>query len=210
MAKRNEINRLEGNQKVEKYIEKLIEERKQNDEKKKVMKSNTNYLEWIVNFMVDKTGFCDDDWMDCPEKINENDREHVDNLHLLYEIIEEYASKNYIYPIKFGWAYYYNIKYNNIGFQIGVMNGQGTRTICSKVKIDENLDFIDFIDIINDKKRDNVEIIETKLEELSNYIVSLCEYGIPKEALKQKLENLILNDFNPIFELGKTKKLKFK
>ena len=129
---------------------------------------------------------------------------------MLYEIIEEYATKNYIYPIKFGWVYYYNIKFNNNGFQIGIISGQGTRTVCAKAKVNEKQDFIDFIDIINDKKRDNVEIIETKLEELSNYVVSLYESGIPKEAIKKTLESLILNDFNLNLDLGKAKKLNLK
>ena len=53
-----------------------------------------------------------------------------------------------------------------------MLAGQGVLFFCNRVQIENEKDFIDFYDILNNKKNDNVITIQNKLNELSNLVVS--------------------------------------
>lgn len=204
-----EINTPKGQEKMKKWLEEYT--RKENIKNKKIeeMLSNTDYLKWLENFTITHSSFTDDDWLYFPEKLKEDDRNQVERLHLMYSGIEKYASENYIYPIACDFGNFYKIRLGNTGFDIGRLDGQGTLFFCNRVEVENEKNFIDFNNIMNNKKGDNVCVIKNNLKELSNIIVSLYESGVPIQAIVKTLDNT-LDDINFKNDLGGVKTLKRK
>jgi len=203
------MNTLGENEKIKNFGEEFF--RKENEEKNKMenMLSDTDYIKWLEKFTLEHSGFTDEDWLYFPEKITKEDLEKVNDFHLMYNGIEEYACKNYIYPTSSAFGKIYKIKLDNTGFELGKQVGQGTRFFCNIIEIKEEKDFIDFNDVINNNKRDNVLYIENKLNDLSNYIIYLYENGIPLEAIEDTLNDTI-NKINSKNNLSQPKVLKRK
>lgn len=158
---------------------------------KKEMLSNTKYIEWLEKFTSKHPSFSDDDWLYFPEKITKQDNDNINDLNLFYDVIDNYAEKNYIYPTKCDFGNYYNIKIGNIGYEIGILVGQGTIFFCNRKQLVNNIEYIDFNDIINNKKNDNVDIITNDLNDLSNMIIDLYKKGIPLDAIIESLDKTI-------------------
>lgn len=203
----NEMDTPEFEEKMEKWVEEYIKKEKAKEERIQEMMSNTDYIKWLDSFTIKHQSFSDNDWLYCEEEISKEDYEKVNNLHLMYSGIETYANRNYIYPSDCEYGNFYKIKLDNIGFEIGILVGQGTLFFCNRVEIEK--DFIDFNDIINNKESDNAIIIKNKLNELSDFVVSLYENGVPYEAIRSRLED-ILNEINSEKDLEKEKVLKKK
>ena len=137
-------------------LKKSVEEykKKQDIKKKKINKmfSNTDYVDWLINFTImNNNCFSDDSWLYCPDDITKNDSEKVNDLYLLYSGIDSYADENNINPTLTEYGNYYKIKINDIGLKIGIDVGQGAYCYCEKIDINDNKDFIDFLDINNSK-----------------------------------------------------------
>lgn len=186
-----EMKTRKGKKKIKKWVEEYIELEKVKSENIKALMSNTNYLDWLIKFTQDKEKFCDDDWLYFPERINDNDKENVDNLCLFYEGINKYAKENYIYPIPCEFGNYYRIKLNDIGFEIGILIGQGTVFTCKRVPVEKEQEFIDFNDIRMGKKQESVDQINTSLDTLSNMVLTTYESGVPIESIVDTLEKTI-------------------
>lgn len=178
---------------MDKNIKEFIANEKKRNEKIKSMMSNTDYIEWLIQFSKDKEGFLDNDWLYFPERINNTDRENVQNLSLFYEGIDRYSKENYIYPTPCDFGNIYRVKLNNFNFEIGCLNGQGSVYFFNKTSQETNEDFIDFNDIIIEKKQDNVNRINTILDSLSSMIMSAYENEVPIQAIANKLNNTINN-----------------
>jgi len=186
-----ELKTPEGQAKIKKYIENFLEKEKIKKNKSKEMLSNPNYMNWLDNFTLKRQGFSDDDWLYNSDGLTVNDKENVNNLYLIYNGIDEYARRNYVYPFPCDFGNFYKIKFNDIGFEIGVQRGQGVRFFCNRVLIENVEEFIDFNDISCDKKYDNVDKISNQLNELSNYVVFLHESGVPFQAMVNALDETL-------------------
>lgn len=176
-----------------KQVENRNEQEKINNYKKKQMFSNTTYLKWLENFTIEYPSFSDNDWLYFPEKLSKEDKEKVENLYLLYEGIELYAEKNYIYPTKCDFGNYYNIKLDNIGYEIGILSGQGTLFFCKRTLINKDIKYIDFNDIINDKKSNKTDMTTYQLKDLSNKVLKLYKKGIPLDAIIDTINDTLNN-----------------
>ena len=112
------------------FIEELIER----INKQKEIQSNPKYINWLEKFTERYPRFTDDDILYEKKFKSAEDIDGVNNLSLLYNVIEEYAQKNYIYLEKNSDFYgSYKIKYNGIGYEIGCMVGQGTLFYCGRL-----------------------------------------------------------------------------
>ena len=178
-------------EKADKFIMDYIEGLKVSEAKRKEIFSNTNYVKWLESFTIEHPVFLDDDWLYFPEKISQEDNEKVKNLHLFYEGIELYAKKNYIYPTECDFGGYYNIKLDNIGYEIGMLVGQGTLFFCKRTPLNKDLEYIDFNDIMADKKKDGVDVITQQLKDLSNSVLELHKKGIPLTAIIETLDTTL-------------------
>ena len=146
-----------------KLLESLMEtERKQNE-----LTINNKYITWLDKFTQEHPSFSDEDWLYHPDEISEQDLKNVEILPYMYGVIMEYAEKHNIEANPCCFGNYYNIKYNNIGYEIGVMHGQGAINFCKRVSLDEEINedrFIDFEDIINEQNKISSEILNKNKE----------------------------------------------
>lgn len=186
-----EMETPEGKEKMKKRAEDYIEKQKVRSEKIKDMISDTSYIDWLNQFTQDKEGFSDDQWLYFPEKISSVDRENVEMLNLFYEGINRYAEQNHIYPKPCHFGNFYRVKLNDFGFEIGILVGQGTISFFNRVPLENEKEFIDFNDIMSEKKQDKVEQINAILDSLSNTVIMAYENGVPIESIINKLDSTI-------------------
>jgi len=164
------IQSPEGKEIVKKWLDEyLIKENIKNIKIQKIL-SNTDYMRWLEIFTIEHLSFFDNDWLYVPERISKKDYEQVDNLHLLYFGIKKYASENNLNPTYCydDWGNFYKIKFGNVGFEIGLLLGQGNQFFCNRVGIENEKDFIDFNDISKNKKIANesdsrIDLVQPKI-----------------------------------------------
>ena len=205
------MQKVESRQKMLELVEKerkRLEKRKQKIHE--IITSN-GYILWLEKFTQKYTQFRDEDFLYNIYKnkdITKEDLENMDYLGLLFEGIYEYAENNYIFPISdSNYTSFYKIKYNNIGYEIGSISGQITQFYCKRVN--GNIDnFIDFNDIILNKKQPNTDYFNKRLLQLSNIIHYYYEQGIPlnsiDKVMNEAIWNIRDNERNKIFEKEKT------
>ena len=188
----NDLKMEESQEMIKKIAAERIEKEKKRTEKKERIMSGIEYIEWLKRFTKDNDGFTDDDWTYSYEKLNESDQEKVNDLILFYEGIFKYAMDNYIYSTKTDFGEYYKLRIGDIGFRIGYITGQGTMFYCKKVKMEDEPDFIDFMDIITNKEQENTSYIKKNLDYLSNVIRNVYSSGeIPIDAIIDEIEKTI-------------------
>lgn len=172
----------EGKQKVinwfDEYSKKILEK----ENKMKKMISDNSYITWLEEFTEKYSAFGDDDWLYNPFDIPKEDMENVQMLQLLYNIIEKYAQSNYIYPVFTEFGSYYVISYNNVGYQIDMMAGQGVVFTCQRVEVTDGT--IKFEDIQNNRKLEKTDFINAKLQVLTDLIETMVLEEIPIEAIE--------------------------
>lgn len=144
------------------------------------------YILWIENFTVTHSYFSDYEWPYTQKNISLSDKIKVENLGILYHKIQKYAQKNFIYPKKQYRTEYYAIKYNGVGYKIGIIDEQSPTTyFCERVKINQKEKFIDFKDISQNKNQHNIELINEQLQNLSRLIHQMVEEDVPLEAISK-------------------------
>ena len=173
---------LNSAEKIKKKIE-LRENAKRN-----ILETPT-YITWLVNFLKLYPCFSTDDWLYNPNEISKEDLKNVQDLEFLFDIISEYATKNYIYLISTDFGGYYLIKFNDIGFKVGVAAGQGTVFTCEKIDID-NCNFLDFNLVMKDEELPTTKEIRSKLSNLKEQIKNLKK-TVPKTAIQNELLDII-------------------
>ena len=159
-----------------------------NNNKENSLISNTNYIEWLKEFTLNMKGFYTSSWDYSEEELSEFDRKRVEKLNDFYDSIYNYATNNYIYPNDYSYQSFYKVRLDNFGFEIGFIYGQGIDFFFRKVDIVNEEEFIDFNDVMNNKKQDNVDEINAALYYLSNYIKTAYESGIPLEAIQNAID----------------------
>ncbi len=178
---------------TKKNLKEIIEEDRKNQEIRKQQMNEIiscdSYILWLQYFTLMYSSFTDDEFLYNKKSISKENLEQVKKLSLLYKGIRQYADKNYLYPFIFDYEEYFKIKYNDIGYEIGFMSDNKS-FYCSRIELSED-GFIDFNDIILDKKQPNTDYIDKNLLQLSCIITYYYEQGIPIKALKMTLENTL-------------------
>ena len=174
-------------------MEQIVSSIVQSELMMKELRTSKTYMDWLNEFTKVYTSFTDEDWLYTPNLISNEDLNNIKKLPLLFEIIERFANKNYIFPDN---CYStsencYKIKLNDVGYEIGIMHGQGSFVFCNRINQINSSDFIDFYDIMSDKSIYDISFIESKLEGLSNLIISLHEEGIPLKAIIDTTANAV-------------------
>ncbi len=155
----------------------------------KTLVSNTEYILWLERFTSLNPVFKDDDWVYCSEEISEEDSIRVNELCSFFDGIAEYANRNFIPFCNNDYDSYIFIKFNNIGYRIGIISGQGSFSYCERVGISSDNFFIDFDDIVNNKRQENVDYICEKLDSMSNIIKELLNVGVSEKVISKAVEN---------------------
>lgn len=179
---------------MDKFIADFIQMQKIKEEEMNKILSNYEYINWIINFSKDIDSFTEYNWLYDSLELSEIDKENIKRLGLFYEAIDKYARANFIYPIVTNNESYYQIKIDNYGFEIGIINGQDNIHFCQRAHIEKN-GFIDFKDILTNKKQDNVNEIINKLNALGEMIQKTYNEGVPLEAINNTV-NKTLNELS--------------
>lgn len=191
-----------SNDELNNIINRLIE--KMNSE----IGKNTNYIEWLEKYTEKYPRFTDTEFLSKNKNKNAEDVERINMLNSLFDVIENYAQDNYIYITKDSSdSGHYKIQYNNIGYEIGYMIGQQTLFYCNRINNPDD-SYINFQDIILNKKQPHTLEINKLIEELKIIINNYYERGIPIEALKRCIYES-LKDINDNKE-GKVLKNEYK
>lgn len=200
---RKELQTREGKKKWNNILNHYIDEENEKIKKAKDLVSNTDYITWLnslgsgddleifINANVEM--FRVDKCIYPQNKISDIDKEQIHNLYLFYMGIATYAHENYIYPIASDSLESYKIRLDDIGYKIGMQFGMNTSFLCKRIPVENENEFIDFKDVLNDKKRDDIEHISTSLNSLSNAVLSTYESGVPLEAIINTLEGTLMN-----------------
>ena len=171
------------------FYTRTAERKKSKEEKKAELFSSTDYFEWFTEEIVKQgTNYRSGLSSYYVDRLNPNTREMFENTSLLYQGIDEYAKRNYLYPTECDFGTFYRLKYKDAGYIIGFNKGGGPDTFfCYRNELEERLDYIDFVDIVNNYKYSSVDMINRELEHLSSLVSSLYDAGVPYEALNATL-----------------------
>jgi len=180
------------------YVKQSLEKEKRKEE----MISNSSYIEWLTGFVNNNKKFYSDSWLYDPERIEEKDRNNVNNLELFFNKLLDELCNNYIYPKveenSISKTVYYMIKYKKTYFKIGILVGQGSVIFCEKIERSRN--YTDFNDILTRKIEERKEMIDKDLEKLEEIIYNMLDNNIPI--------NTIINKINSIDKDYKNQKLR--
>lgn len=156
------------------------------------LRTTTEYVNWLQNFTEDRTGFNDTD--QCDDSLELYDKAMIKNLDKFFGIIDKWAQKNYISSGGDAdqYCYIYDLRYNGIIYEIGLMVGQGSFLWAKRVE-NANTEIIDFEEIMNDTLRSSAFEIESQLLQFENTINSLRDNGISTEFIEQRFKKTLEN-----------------
>lgn len=185
------FKREQESQALEEAVETLLADLIRTQELEKELISNTEYILWLENFTIANPSWSDDNWLYRPEKISKEDYKRVEELHCFFNGIVDYAKRNFLSLCYDEFGSYVFIQFNNVGYRIGEMSGQGTLAYCERVDISSDNLFIDFNDILENKKQKNVDDINKKLNTMCKIIEELLNIGVPSKAISTRVQNAL-------------------
>lgn len=148
----DELRKNNEKEKMDNFIKKYIKGQEIRDEETNKLISNSEYMLWLENFTNNINKFCDDDWIYFPNELPEKDRENVYRFNLLFHALEKYVDDNSDSYVDLVYERYYLLKYNNIGYKIGISNVQGSRYFCIRETEIDLGNYIDFCELKNNIK----------------------------------------------------------
>lgn len=160
---------------------------------KNIMRSSKEYVNWLKKFTEENPSFSDDYYEIVSGEYSDTDKINMKNLSLLFEVIDEYAKKNYMSTRKNEYSESYNFRSDDISYNIGFFRGQGSSFFCQRIDDIETKDFIDFDDIIKGSYTNDFEKNKNKVEKMKNSVMELYQSGVPLEIIKSEFENTIKN-----------------
>ena len=158
------------------------------------------YIDWLEEFTDLYENFSTDLYIYEENSTNEESN-NVFLLETLFEVIAAYADENYITPGVRDCELFYNIKHNNIGYEIGFDYGQGSSFYCLRQEKPKET-AIEYDTIMNKTKLPSTIKAEKKLKVLKELIEMLIDEDVPPEAIKQTTDTII--------QKVKTKKRSYK
>lgn len=153
-------------------------------------KFNREYILWLEEFTKKNNHFTTESYIYYPRVFDSEESKKIEDLKIFYNNILSYGNENYIYPKTFDYGKYYNIKYNNIGYRVIILTGN-IRYSCHRIEINDENEFIDFDDVLNNKKTPERDKIYLSLKLLSNFIDNMVEANVPIEAINETARTTI-------------------
>ena len=157
---REDLNELN----ISEQFPQLYDELKRQEEAKMGLLQDDNYINWMIDFSHSKNRFYDV-MRGCI--LQEEDKKQLNKLGLFVDGIMDYAEEKNIDYNVYKYGYSCKIKYNNVGFEVGTIQGTGPNYYAQKVKRVNNIDFIDYDEIIaytKDKSKKKVKVLTLKDE----------------------------------------------
>lgn len=127
----------------------LYEELKQQEQSKMALLQNDDYINWMIDFTKSKNRFYNE-MRGCI--LQEEDKKQIKKIGLFIDGIIDYAEEKGVRTIPYKYGYSCKIRYNNVGFELGTIQGAGPSYYVQKVKKINNIDFIDYNEIMSELK----------------------------------------------------------
>lgn len=159
-------------------------------DKKRKMISDDSYIRWLEDFTNTHPEFSSEDWLYNPQKISNEDYKKVANLDLFFRAISDYAEEHCLESEFDNTGFndiYFFIKFNDIAYRIGLIVGQGAYAYCNRLDSIPN-HYINFNNVLANKGRDDMDIVQEKFNDLSNLVKSLRELKVPKRSIRDVVE----------------------
>lgn len=110
--------------------------------------SNDEYMRWLEKFTLSYPRFSDYDWLYYPERLTEDDYNRVRELCYFFDGIVDYAERKGLTIKKDENEAELLVKFNGVGYEIGLVVGQGSFMYVLRRDISQNEPFIDFNDCL--------------------------------------------------------------
>lgn len=101
------------------WIHEQLNNQELRKQQKNLLLSKEDYILWLEEFTSKYPIFSDTDWLYNSTDLEEKDQENINQISLLYEIIDTYAKANYLYPNSNQFICYYYLKVKQNYYQIG-------------------------------------------------------------------------------------------
>lgn len=162
-----------------KTTDQLLEEMKKREAEKKELFSNYDYILWLEKFTLLYERFTDDSWLYKPEELSEVDIKNVGKIALFFEALSDYCHKYYINVAsnEMFESECINIKHNGIGYQIGLVTGQGSCVYVER-KVPED-GTIEFSDVLNDTMPEDFEAKKALIKKFEQIVTEMKAKCIP-------------------------------
>lgn len=150
--------------------------------------SGTDYVDWLYEFTKKYPKFSDTTWLyEKDPTMSETDYSQVDLLQDFFGAVYRYYLDNLLEGNKEGYATWYNIKYKDAYFAIGIVVGQGASNFVTRYQSYEEMlpeSFVDFESIL--KKETDPELYKKKkaIREMQVQIEKVRDLGVSKETVE--------------------------
>lgn len=161
----------------------FIEELNKKEKEARKLIANYDYITWLENFTNVHPGFSDDKWLYSPEEISTEDYANVEKIVFFFEILQKYCNK-FLIETAVEATFSTNsihIKHNNIGYEVGLVVGQGSYVYVSREEITEKS--IEFTSIMNDVPPKDYEAKTGMLSTLDFLISTMKANEVPEENI---------------------------
>lgn len=170
---------MKSNELMNQFIQKM---QKVNADKKEIV-SDYTYISWLEKFTLQHESFSDDSWLYKPEEISKDDNANVNRLQLFFEALSDYCHKYYI-DIAYNKDFEVeriNIKHNGVGYQLGLVVGQGAYMYVERKEVEDRA--IDFCDIVNDTIPEDFEAKKALLKSFEEIVAEMKKIGVPDSVI---------------------------
>ena len=168
-------------------------------ENQKRLISSTEYFDWLYEFTKKHRQFSDTDWLYDRISISEYDYNQVELLTDFFTGVDGYHRNNLLEANTQGYAAWYNIKYKDAYFAIGIRVGQGASNFVTRYKNFKEMDgepFIEFEYILENKKAPKLSEKKQALQSLREVVNLLHGLGVPKSEVERVIKEIYVKTNN--------------
>lgn len=153
--------------------------------------SNTEYFEWLYEFSKTYPNFEDATWYyhgsTC---LTEQDKQNLDNFQYFFDAIAKYHEKNLVVANKKPYTCWYNVKYKDAYFAIGLYSRPAGTCFFKRYDYFGQMmsePFVYFEDIMEDKVMNGFEEKKQGLNELQLLIKKLRNMRVPDSEIENAI-----------------------
>jgi hypothetical protein len=160
-------------------------------ENQKRLIASTEYFDWLYEFTKKHRQFSDIDWLYDRVSISEDDYSQLELLTDFFTAVDRYHRDNLLETNAQGYAAWYNIKYKDVYFAIGIRVGQGASNFVTRYKNFKEMagePFIEFEYILKNKEAPGLVQKKATLQSLQDTANLLRDLGVPKSAVDDVIQ----------------------
>ena len=162
-------------------LERIVSDMTKRNLKKKKIISNYDYISWLEKFTLSHDSFADDSWLYNPSEISKEDLKNVRMLDIFFGALSEYCHKYYINIDEEYEEERINLKYNCVGYVLGLVVCQGSYVYVLRKHLEDNE--IDFEDILKDTVPDDFEDKKALLQQFEQIVAEMRGMDVPLSAM---------------------------